>query len=41
MKRYNSSVMRELRDEFSEAPAEYSEMSGASAAVHRRVEKVI
>ena len=42
MKRYNSSVMRELREEFSEAPQEYSELAGgqAAAAKYRKVERV-
>merc|ERR1712226_1689047 len=43
MKRYNSSVMRELREEFSEAPREYSELPGgqAAAAKYRKVEKIL
>ena len=42
MKRYNSSVMRELREEFSETPQEYSEVPGgaATAAKYRKVEQV-
>ena len=39
--KYNSNVMRELREEFSEAPVERSEISGASAVVYKKVEKVI
>merc|ERR1712226_336660 len=43
LKRYNSSVMRELREEFSEAPREYSELPGgqAAAAKYRKVEKIL
>ena len=38
--KYNSNVMRELREEFSEAPLERSEISGASAVMYKKVEKV-
>ncbi|XP_063710534.1 neuroguidin-like isoform X2 [Symsagittifera roscoffensis] len=43
MKRYNSSVMRELREEFSETPQEYSEVPGgaATAAKYRKVEQLM